>query len=217
MLRLKGIRDQLISAGEKISDNDYIIVVLSGLPTDFEVIKTVILARDSIMSLKDFRAQLLGAEASIEARIQVFSNSMSTMYVQGDGAKSSNSQGGDTSSNFQEGRRHTAPNCYNRANNNGQPSNFVVCQIYGKKGHIALECYHKNNFLYQGNPPPPSLTALSTQTNMRQPNTNVINDNGFNDAETWILDTGATHHMTANYHRQWGRFDSQKHWFLSHY
>ncbi|CAN6570299.1 unnamed protein product [Malus baccata var. baccata] len=34
---------------------------------------TMILARDSIMSLKDFRAQLLGAEASIEARMQVIS------------------------------------------------------------------------------------------------------------------------------------------------
>lgn len=56
MLRLKGIKDQLIFASEKISDSDYIIVVLSGLRADFVVIKTVILARDSIMSLKDFKA-----------------------------------------------------------------------------------------------------------------------------------------------------------------
>lgn len=46
------------------------------------------------MSLKDFRAHLLGAEASIDSRMQSLSNSMSAMYVQGNGASSSRFQGG---------------------------------------------------------------------------------------------------------------------------
>lgn len=50
----KGIRDQLVSASEKVIDNDLIIAVLSGLPANFEMIKTIILAKDSLMSLKDF-------------------------------------------------------------------------------------------------------------------------------------------------------------------
>ncbi|XP_048431545.1 uncharacterized protein LOC125473159 [Pyrus x bretschneideri] len=165
MLRLKGIKDQLIYAGENISDNDYIIAVLSGLPTNFEVIKTVILARDSTMSLKDFRAHLLGVEASIELRMQSLSNSMSAMNVQGNGAsssrfqgghqnyeheESSNSQGYNNGSNFQGGsgeqweqistkrRGHTTPNCYHRADNNGQYSGFMTYQICGKRAILHL-------------------------------------------------------------------------------
>lgn len=30
-----------------------------------------------------------------------------------------------------------------------------------EKRHIALECYHRNNFTYQGSPPPPSLTVMT--------------------------------------------------------
>lgn len=55
-----------MSAGERITDNDFLIAVLSRLPPEFEMIKIVILARDSPISYKDPRAQLLGAEASIQ-------------------------------------------------------------------------------------------------------------------------------------------------------
>lgn len=67
LLRLKGIREQLVFAGKKMTDNDYIIVVLTGLPVEFEKIKTVILARKTSISMKDFRAQLLSAEGTIDS------------------------------------------------------------------------------------------------------------------------------------------------------
>ncbi|CAN6677669.1 unnamed protein product [Malus baccata var. baccata] len=91
LLRLKAIRDQLVYAGEKITDNDFIIAAISGLPPEFEVIKTVILARDSCISLKDFRAQLLGAERYIESRMTNLTTSMFALCVQGE---SSHTQGG---------------------------------------------------------------------------------------------------------------------------
>ncbi|XP_050109732.1 uncharacterized protein LOC126588666 isoform X1 [Malus sylvestris] len=100
-------------------------------------------------------------------------------------------------------RRHTAPNCYYRSDNgNVQSSGPVICQICGKRGHIALECYHRNNYAYQGNPPPSSL-AMIAQANIE---TNAVagsvfpNENGhdFSTEDHWIIDTGATHHMTAN-------------------
>lgn len=43
------------------------------------MIKTVILARETPISLKDFRAQLLGAEGSIKSKLNTLSNSMSAM------------------------------------------------------------------------------------------------------------------------------------------
>lgn len=90
LLRLKGIKDQLVVAGEMIIENDLVIAALSGLPLEFETIKIIILARDTPISMTDFRAQLLGAEATIESRIQSLSQSISAMSVQG---HSSHSQG----------------------------------------------------------------------------------------------------------------------------
>lgn len=84
MLKLKGIKNQLISAGEKVIKNDYMIVLLSRLPVDFKMIKTMILARETIMSLKDFRIQLLGAKT----RMHLLSSFMTSMVVQGEKSNS---------------------------------------------------------------------------------------------------------------------------------
>ncbi|KAM1422622.1 hypothetical protein ACFX2I_004733 [Malus domestica] len=99
LLKLKGIRDQLTAAGESVSDNDVIIAGLAGLPKEYGTIRTVILARESSISLKEFRAQLLGAEREIEGEINALSQNLSALYVQGSGlstgsssASSSNSQ-----------------------------------------------------------------------------------------------------------------------------
>ena len=58
MLRLKALKDQLQVARKKVSDNDLIIAALSGLPCDYDMIRTVILARDTHITLVEFRAQL---------------------------------------------------------------------------------------------------------------------------------------------------------------
>lgn len=42
LLRLKAIRDKLISVGENVSDNDLVIAALTGLQQKFDMIKTVI-------------------------------------------------------------------------------------------------------------------------------------------------------------------------------
>ncbi|CAN6708092.1 unnamed protein product [Malus baccata var. baccata] len=82
LLWLKGIGDQLVAAGEKVTENDLVIAAFSGLPSEFETIRTIILARDTPISLTDFRAQLLRAEVSIESRVQSLSQSLSAMSVQ---------------------------------------------------------------------------------------------------------------------------------------
>ncbi|CAL8091507.1 unnamed protein product [Prunus armeniaca] len=67
LLRLKHLRDQLHDAGTKISDDDFIIAALNGLPPEYDIIKTILIARDTPISLKDFRAQLLAAKQTAEA------------------------------------------------------------------------------------------------------------------------------------------------------
>ncbi|CAN6715701.1 unnamed protein product [Malus baccata var. baccata] len=80
--RLKSISDQLLVAGEHISENDFIIVALVGLPKEYAIIQTVILAREITISLKEFHVQLLNIERDIETMEHTLSNSMATMYVQ---------------------------------------------------------------------------------------------------------------------------------------
>ncbi|KAM1541869.1 hypothetical protein ACFX15_011235 [Malus domestica] len=317
LLKLKAIRDQLISAGERVSDNDLVIAVLTGLPQEFDMIRTVILARETPISLKDFRAQLLSAELTIDSRVSVLTGSMAAMYMDGGNGKghsgsyqangtyhgessamgASGYQGGESStigttdyqggygftgsnqrifpsqnrgsfnntrnsygnnaskpyfgnknkgsnssfsdsgrnsqssfngqssnggskgsSNWQNWngnttyrssitpecqicsrRGHTAPNCHFRSTTPANQYPILVCQICGKKGHTALECFHRNNYAYQGAPPPPTLTALSAQgPSSFSPPSTESHPHGFSAADTWVLDTGATHHMTAN-------------------
>ncbi|CAN6704647.1 unnamed protein product [Malus baccata var. baccata] len=66
LLRLKNIKGQLTVASESVSNNDIMITGLASLPKEYGVIRTVILARESSLTLKEFRAQLLGAEMEIE-------------------------------------------------------------------------------------------------------------------------------------------------------
>lgn len=57
------------------------IATLSGLLVDFEMIKTIILARETPISLKEFYIQLLGAEKTIKNRMHFLVQSMVAMYT----------------------------------------------------------------------------------------------------------------------------------------
>ncbi|KAM2659497.1 hypothetical protein EV2_022058 [Malus domestica] len=83
LLRLKHIREQLSAAGEMVSDNDIMIAGLAGLPKEYEVIRIVILARESILTLKEFRALLLSVEREIEGELNAITQNLSALYVQG--------------------------------------------------------------------------------------------------------------------------------------
>ena len=75
----------------------------------------------------------------------------------------------------------------------------LICQICGKKGHIAFEYYHRNNYSYQLLAPPASITAMTAQGSQEfNPNADAQQVHDFNGVDTWVLDTGATHHMTVN-------------------
>lgn len=81
LLRLKGLNDQLIAAGETISNNDLIVATLAGLPYEYNMIKTIIVARESSIFLKEFQAQLLSAERTAEESQSITQFSMAGMYT----------------------------------------------------------------------------------------------------------------------------------------
>ncbi|XP_020412813.1 uncharacterized protein LOC109947291 [Prunus persica] len=67
LLRLKHIKDQLAIASVPVSADDLMISVLNGLSSEYDMIKTVFVARETSISFKDFRTQLLTTEQAIKA------------------------------------------------------------------------------------------------------------------------------------------------------
>uniref|UniRef100_A0A2N9FFT0 Reverse transcriptase Ty1/copia-type domain-containing protein n=1 Tax=Fagus sylvatica TaxID=28930 RepID=A0A2N9FFT0_FAGSY len=63
-----------------------------------------------------------------------------------------------------------------------------TCQICWKIGHYAIDCYHRMDFAYQGKNPPTKLAAMASASNLQHTQ----------GSETWLIDTGATDHITSN-------------------
>ncbi|CAN6728295.1 unnamed protein product [Malus baccata var. baccata] len=110
LLRLKHIREQLSAAGESISDNDVMIAGLAGLPREYGVIRTVILARESTLTLKEFRALLLGTEREIEGEMNTLTQNLSALYVQGSSSGSNTCFGSSASSSNSHRRGYSSGN-----------------------------------------------------------------------------------------------------------
>lgn len=70
---------ELFAVGFKLSDDDIIIAALNGLPPEFDMIKTVLIARETPITLKEFRAQLLYVEKNIESIMIALDHSMTGM------------------------------------------------------------------------------------------------------------------------------------------
>lgn len=162
--RLKSIRDQLIAAGEKISENDLIIATLTGLPREYAIILTIILARESSISLKEFQAQLLNIERDIEGMENTLSHFMAAMYMRGpfssnfntNGPRSStyrNSYGGSQGGGFKKFYNRGKGSNFNQRQRGWQPwsgnndTRFTIqheCQICQRIGHTALNCFYRH-------------------------------------------------------------------------
>uniref|UniRef100_A0A2N9FD48 Integrase catalytic domain-containing protein n=1 Tax=Fagus sylvatica TaxID=28930 RepID=A0A2N9FD48_FAGSY len=121
----------------------------------------------------------------------------STPWNRGRGGRSSNrGHGGRNSFGFNRGGYPSNPQGFSQSYNspgtfNGS-SQRPQCQICGKTGHLALDCFHRMNFAYQGCQPPAKLAAI-VSTNM----SNAINASSLTQS-SWISDTGATDHFTPD-------------------
>ena len=72
------------------------------------------------------------------------------------------------------------------SNQNSDQSSKLICQICGKNGHSALDCYHRMDFIYQGRHPPAKLASM------------VANAAQVQASNAWLTDTGCSDHVTPN-------------------
>ena len=64
-----------------------------------------------------------------------------------------------------------------------------MCQICGKLGHLAVDCYHRMDYAYQGKHPPIKLAAMAIASNAC-----LTQD------QHWLVDSAATDHVTTSLH-----------------
>ena len=67
-----------------------------------------------------------------------------------------------------------------------------TCQICGKNGHIALDCYHCMNFAYQGRHAPAKLASMVASSMVATANSALAN------ASSWLTDIGCSVHVTLD-------------------
>ncbi|CAN6719976.1 unnamed protein product [Malus baccata var. baccata] len=84
--RVKDARDHLATAGVPFNDDDIVIIALKGLSSEYNTFRIVIRGRDNVISLKDFRAQLLAEETTLE-NSQLTGSFIPVMLAQGDSSK----------------------------------------------------------------------------------------------------------------------------------
>jgi hypothetical protein len=63
-------------------------------------------------------------------------------------------------------------------------STRVPCQICGKSSHLAIDCYHRMDYAFQGRNPPAQLAAMVAHTNAAY------------EEPQWLADSGANAHIT---------------------
>ena len=63
---IKDARDHLSTTGVYFEDDDIVILALNGLSSYYYMFRCMVRGRDNVLSLKDFRSQLLAEEATIE-------------------------------------------------------------------------------------------------------------------------------------------------------
>ncbi|TQE07563.1 hypothetical protein C1H46_006883 [Malus baccata] len=69
--KIKEARDYLSAAGVPFADEDIVILALNGLPAEYNTFRCVIRGRENVISMKEFRSQLLAEETIIESHTQV--------------------------------------------------------------------------------------------------------------------------------------------------
>ena len=185
--KLKDISDSLAMAGSAVSDEDFIMQLLNGLPLEYDAVVANINSRDSI-ELEEVQSLLMNQETRIQQAtpdIVPVAN-----IVEKEGRKTEYNGGGRGSHN---GNARGGFNARGRGRGRGRNSwtnSRTFCQICGRPGHVAYKCYNRFDANFQG-PPSNSNTASNNNEFYASPDT-------LGTVTEWLMDSGATNHITSD-------------------
>ncbi|OIT08921.1 hypothetical protein A4A49_55954, partial [Nicotiana attenuata] len=198
---VKSIAEELSLCGSPVNDVDLVVHVLGGIGSEFRDIAAAIHARDSVISFDELQDKLLAHKLYLKQIDHNFDptpvtsnhvrkgNSSRPPYQsrQGNYSKPSTQfqsngfQLSENSSSFgTNASRHqsSVPSSHHR-NSSTQPK--VQCQFCDKYGHHVKKCFRARDYFRD-------LFSQSPQAHHSTTNSN-------SDSQ-WLLDTGASHHIT---------------------
>ena len=109
-------------------------------------------------------------------------------HGQSSGHSSGNANGILQFPGFQPQSQHKNGSGFPSFQSQGQSqSSRPTCQICGKNGHTALDCYHRMNFAYQGKHALAKLASMVATANSASAN-----------ASSWLTNTGCSDHVTPD-------------------
>ncbi|CAH9077398.1 unnamed protein product [Cuscuta epithymum] len=184
---MRGFIDDLITINHPPSDGQIMSYILSGFGSEYKEIVGALRVQRVPLSFEDLRDHFLHAEmlagdtteTPITANYTQRRNYNNNYHGRGDnsnrgrGGRGHPRQSGSSSSSqqsYRHGDSHTAFS--------GSPSQRLICQLCDKSGHTARQCHSRGVF---------SPTAHVADS---------LPDSGNN--QNWLLDTGATHHITSD-------------------
>ena len=180
--KMKGLADEMASAGRKLDDEELVSYILTGLDIDYESVVTVVAARVETITVPELYAQLAAHEQWV-ALHDATSQSSANMADRGGrgGGSHTNSRGRGGRGGSERGPKVGRGN-----GTKGRGRNFeagVFCQVCGLEGHPAYRCWNRYDSNYNG---PPQKTAAAATSSSYGVVTN------------WYMDTGATDHITGD-------------------
>lgn len=177
--QFKSISDQLALASAPVEDEDLVLLVLNGLPDEYNAFKTTIRARSDPISMEDLSSLLWSGFASLKQthtsdipfaysatrgnykggnrgghrgsfRGRGYSSRGSDFFKGSEGCRGSESSGRFRGSS-QHGSTFRGNGQYHRGRSNFN-SNALVCQICGKLNHTAIDCWYRMDSSFQSSP-----------------------------------------------------------------
>lgn len=167
--QIKEISDQLALAGTPVDDEDLVFLTLKGLPDEYDSFKTSIRTRSEEVSMADLCSLLCSEEIHVETKLKHSSSDhLSSAYSVVKNSSFSSNNAGESShtSSFRSNRGftnyrgrfqsrgsrggifHNSHGRYNNRSHNTRgrsdySSHGPICQICGKSGHSALDCWYR--------------------------------------------------------------------------
>ncbi|KAG7586548.1 Zinc finger CCHC-type [Arabidopsis thaliana x Arabidopsis arenosa] len=185
--------DQLALLGSELEHDDQIEHILDGLPEEFKPVIDQIAAKDTPPQITEVHEKLLNYEAKLLSKSQAALSTFSPVtanVVQHNNNNNGNQQNNNRNNN--NGKRYNNYNNSWNSNQYQQRSDSRVskpylgkCQYCNTQGHSARRC-PQLQALQMSTPPP------ANPFRPWQPRANVAV------GSPYILDSGATHHLTAD-------------------
>lgn len=219
--RIKEARDRLSSIVVLVDEEELIHLVLEALPNEYSAFCYAIRTRNDIVTIEELNTLLNAEERAIKKKFETRDTTMAMFLQSGFNHNTTRGRGRNGNQRgYGKGFNNFGHNFgFNHSQSSGNANGILqlptfqhkngssfpcfqsqvssqslrpTCQICGKNGHTALDCYHCMNFAYQGRHGPSKLASMAASA--MTATTNFASSHSL----SWLIDTGCSDHVTPD-------------------